>query len=57
MGFKGKLRFEYKPWQTKSKRTDLVKKKGDQLSRGVLERSETKKRDLHIRNLNYVNVH
>lgn len=57
MGFKGKLRFEYKPWQSKSKRTDLVKRNGDQLSCGVLEGSKKESRDVHIRNLNYVNVH
>lgn len=43
MGFKGKSRFEYMPWQSKSKRTDLVKKNGEQLSWRVLEGSKTRK--------------
>jgi len=43
MGFKGKLRFEYKPWQSKSKITDVVKKNGEQVSCGVFEGSKTRK--------------
>lgn len=42
MGFKGKLEFEYEPWQSKRKRTDLMNKNFDQLSCGVIEERKKK---------------